>query len=122
MKVTSNRDAVDRFLAALATRDVATLSELIAPDAVEEYPQSGERLTGRDNIIAAVRNYPGGLPDAKLLAVAGGEEDRWVMTPAYTVLNVEGSGNHYTCAFRAEYPDSGVWYGWPCSSSGMVRS
>jgi len=121
VKVTSNRDAVDRFLAALATRDVATLSELIAPDAVEEYPQSGERLTGTTS-WPRLRNYPGGLPDAKLLAVAGGEEDRWVMTPAYTVLKVEGSGNHYTCAFRAEYPDSGVWYGWPCSSSGMVRS
>jgi ketosteroid isomerase-like protein len=29
---------------------------------VQEWPQSGERIVGRDNAIAINRNFPGGLP------------------------------------------------------------
>jgi ketosteroid isomerase-like protein len=31
-------------------------------DFVQEWPQSGERIVGRDNAMAIERNFPGGLP------------------------------------------------------------
>ena len=31
-------------------------------DFVQEWPQSGERIVGRDNALAIERNFPGGLP------------------------------------------------------------
>ena len=31
-------------------------------DFVQEWPQSGERIVGRDNAIAINQNFPGGLP------------------------------------------------------------
>jgi ketosteroid isomerase-like protein len=34
-------------------------------DFVQEWPQSGERIVGRDNAIAINRNFPGGLPAMK---------------------------------------------------------
>jgi hypothetical protein len=33
--------------------------DFYAEDAVEEWPQSGERIRGRDNIMAINKNYPG---------------------------------------------------------------
>ena len=42
------------------------LAELLAEDYLEEYPQSGETVRGRDNLIAIIQNYPGLDPDAPL--------------------------------------------------------
>ncbi len=109
MTQSSNRDVVDRFVAALAARDVEALADVLAPDAIEEFPQSGERFRGRDNIIGVASSFPGGLPKADLVTLAG-SEDRWVVTSLLTVLKVEGSGDRYTCVWRVEYPDSGPWF------------
>ena len=35
------------------------ISELAAPDMVQEWPQSGERIRGRENIAAVNQNYEG---------------------------------------------------------------
>ena len=35
------------------------IAELAAPDMVQEWPQSGERIRGRDNIAAVNQNYEG---------------------------------------------------------------
>jgi len=48
MSEQSNRECVDRYAHALTALDLDTLSGLLADDLVEEYPQSGERITGRD--------------------------------------------------------------------------
>jgi len=54
-----------RYLEALSNQDFATLRDLYAEDAVQEWPQSGERIVGRDNIMAINENYPG-MPKATL--------------------------------------------------------
>lgn len=36
------------------------------PDYVQELPQSGERIEGRDNVIALNKNFPGGLPQCQV--------------------------------------------------------
>jgi ketosteroid isomerase-like protein len=52
-----------RYWEALNNQDYAALKELYTEDAVQEWPQSGERIVGRYNIIAINENYPG-LPKA----------------------------------------------------------
>ncbi len=52
-----------RLLAALNTRDVETLRELIHPDVVGTSPQSGERSQGFDAFLLEGDSYPGGTPE-----------------------------------------------------------
>jgi hypothetical protein len=43
-------------------------------DFVQEWPQSGERIVGRDNAMAIERNFPGGLPTMRFRrTLAGGD-------------------------------------------------
>ena len=56
-------ELADRYWDALNNQDYGALKELYKEDAVQEWPQSGERIVGRDNIIAVNENYPG-MPHA----------------------------------------------------------
>jgi hypothetical protein len=47
---------------ALQAGDWDTAAGLLHEDFVQEWPQSGERIVGRDNAIAINQNFPGGLP------------------------------------------------------------
>ena len=42
--------------------DLDALESLLHPDVVVTYPQSGEVILGRDNVIAAIRQFPTDLP------------------------------------------------------------
>jgi len=44
-----NRDTLERFLEAFEQRDLDAVDDLVHNDYVEEYPQSGERIRGKDN-------------------------------------------------------------------------
>jgi hypothetical protein len=50
-----------RVLDAMWSADdpIAAMETTIADDCIQEWPQSGERVVGRDNIMAIIRNYPG---------------------------------------------------------------
>jgi hypothetical protein len=50
---------------ALSAGDWDGAGRQLHDDFVQEWPQSGERIVGRDNAIAINRNYPGGLPTMK---------------------------------------------------------
>jgi ketosteroid isomerase-like protein len=47
---------------ALEARDWEAARGLLRDDFVQEWPQSKERIVGRDNAIAINQNFPGGLP------------------------------------------------------------
>jgi ketosteroid isomerase-like protein len=47
---------------AIGAEDWAAVAGYVREDFVQEWPQSGERIVGRDNAMAINRNYPGGLP------------------------------------------------------------
>ncbi len=108
----SGRDVLSRFLQALAVRDFATLERLMHPDFIGEYPQSRERFTGFAALRAQLEGYPGGLPtdDPGLdnVVLVGGE-DRWAITPGYTVLPLSGP-DRYTAVVRTVYPDGSPWH------------
>jgi hypothetical protein len=50
----ANRALIERFFAASERGDRAELTTLMDDDMVMEWPQSGERFRGRDNVLAAM--------------------------------------------------------------------
>jgi ketosteroid isomerase-like protein len=57
-----NRDALERYIEALERQDPSAIADLVHDDYVEEYPQSGERIRGKQNARSILQNYPG-LPN-----------------------------------------------------------
>ncbi len=50
----ANRVVVERFFAASERGDLAALEALVDEQMVMDWPQSGERFRGRDNVLAAM--------------------------------------------------------------------
>jgi ketosteroid isomerase-like protein len=108
----STQDFFRRYVKAIAERDFDTLAEMIHPDYVGEYPQSGERFKGYESFRAQLENYPGGLPAARFddpKTKIVGDEERWAITPGYTVLPLSGP-ERFTTITRAPYPDGSRWW------------
>ncbi|WP_128983945.1 nuclear transport factor 2 family protein [Streptomyces roseicoloratus] len=57
----------------MQARDWDGLAELVAEDAVVEWPVSGERIVGRRNYVAVNREYPEGWSIRVLRIVANGD-------------------------------------------------
>lgn len=106
----SGRAIVERYARAIQDKDFDAIAALIADDFIDEMPQSGERVRGKANELAMLRNYPGGVgtiePSSAQLV---GSEDRWVLTPSFSVLRIEGSGDVYTYVGTARYPNGETW-------------
>ena len=85
------------------------MDEYVHSDAVLEYPQSGERFVGLGNIRGQFENYPGLTPGTtELQEIIGGT--KYALTPNYTVIAVEGSGDKGAAIMRVSYPDQSQWY------------
>jgi SnoaL-like domain len=50
---------------AMGAENWEAVAGYVHEDFVQEWPQSGERIVGRDNAIAINRHFPGGLPRMK---------------------------------------------------------
>ena len=108
----SARAVVEALIRAIEAKDFAAIAALLSDDYVDEMPQSGERVRGRDNQRAIAEQYPGGVgtidPARNTLA---GADDRWVMTPTFSILRIEGSGNTFTYTGTVTYPGTGeAWH------------
>jgi SnoaL-like domain len=88
---------------ALGRRDWEAARGLLHDDFVQEWPQSRERIVGRDNAIAINQNFPGGLPTIRFRpTLAGGD---------LAVLQVEltyGDGSRYLGVSVVELRDGKV--------------
>ncbi len=104
----SNRATFEAWVEAIQTRDFAALRRLAHPDFQDFYPQSGEATIGVENLIAIMGGYPGGVESLGRDRLLGGEE-RYVRTPIFTVVRVEGEGDTFTGISRARYPDGSRW-------------
>ena len=106
----SNRSVVERFARAIEQKDFDTQMSLLSDDYVDEMPQSGERIRGKANYRAIIDNYPGGV--GTLEPGSGqvkGADDRYVMTPAFSVLRIEGSGDVFTYSGTVRYANGETW-------------
>ena len=66
------RETIGRFFSALQAGDYAGLEEILMPDAVTRWPQSGERMTSALSCIRVYQNYPGGPPKYQVERISGG--------------------------------------------------
>jgi hypothetical protein len=107
-----HRALFERVSRAINDRNFAALDELFTDDYLLDYPQSGERIRGLANFRATLENYPSGVPrdgiDKSTMRVES--DERWVVTPMFTVVRVEGSGTVGTATFKNRYPDGSIWW------------
>ncbi len=81
----ATRDAIEAHFAA-AGRDEVEASEIYSDDAVLGFPQGGERIRGKANIIANRSAYPAALPSkcvgfaARWASPIPTGESRWPVT------------------------------------------
>ena len=54
----NNKQIVENFWLTMATNDFYAAARLLHDDYILEWPQSGERILGRDNFAAINTNYP----------------------------------------------------------------
>lgn len=106
------RDLIARYIQALHDQDFETIATCQHRDYLEDYPQSGERIRGSANFRAILDNYPGGLAgdaDRSTDRVIGGE-DRWMISPTFTMVRLSGAGDMHTAIVKLRYPDGSTWY------------
>jgi SnoaL-like domain len=54
-----NRDTLERYRHAFFERqEIDAIADLMHDEYIEEYPQSGERIRGKDNVRQVYENYP----------------------------------------------------------------
>lgn len=71
------RQILEEYVDAWRRRDLATKATYYHDDAIQAWPQSGERVRGLDNIGAIDENYPG-LPDPTIRRIVG-RDDLWIL-------------------------------------------
>lgn len=79
-----NRATLEKMIESLYAGDLDGAMAHMADDAVVEWPQSGERIVGRQACFLVYKNYPGG-------------------SPAYTLRRISGEGDHFTVEAVADY-------------------
>src|SRR6266566_8043465 len=79
-----NRATLERTLEATFRSDFEAAGLAMADDAVVEWPQSGERIVGRQACLTVYKNYPGGSPAYQLRRITGGPD----------VFTVEARGDY----------------------------
>ncbi|HYI67189.1 MAG TPA: nuclear transport factor 2 family protein [Candidatus Limnocylindrales bacterium] len=111
MADSDNRAIVERFVEALGSGDPDGYESALDEDALILYPQSGERFRGRRNLRALLDEFiahDGGFrPNLERVI---GDDPAWIISPAYTVVRVDGSGEHFTTTGRVRYPDGTEWH------------
>jgi ketosteroid isomerase-like protein len=108
----TNREVIERFIEAMNVADFDRAEQYLAPDFVEDYPQSGERIRGAANRRAVIQNYPGrsehDFVPGKRGALIG--DDQWVLTPTMSLVRLQGSGERFTGTGEINYPNGDRWH------------
>jgi hypothetical protein len=78
------RELFELWVGAIASNDFDRMRDLLTPDFVEDFPQSGERLRGYEALRRMLEGYPGGLTqvEPEELDLRMVHDERWVITPA----------------------------------------
>ena len=103
------REFFTRFATAVNERDKDTLSGMFHSDFTTTSPQTGERSRGFEQFWEQLVAYPGGAPNMQLESRLLQDEDRWAITPSYTVVPLSAP-NEFTVIDRTQYPDGSLWH------------
>jgi hypothetical protein len=84
------RGVLDAYLDAYRRGDAGALAALRHPDFVAEWPQSGERVRGRERMSAIEASDPSGPPELTWVRRVLGHRDHWVVEAGMRL----GLGDH----------------------------
>ena len=124
------REALSKHWQASASGDANAEHEIYAEDAICDYPQSGERIFGRNNLQALRSHHPGKPAGFNVKRILG-RDDLWITEytityqgrPAYTVSIMEFRDDkvvHETQYFADPFRGAGLAE--PMGSADGVRS
>ncbi len=108
-----SREVLELMTEIMRTGAVDRLDEVLAPDFVQEIPQSGERVCGATNFRKILESMPG-IGKTPALGIQSypyifAQESHYLMTPTFNVVRVEG-GDQAASYVKAVYPDGSQWY------------
>jgi hypothetical protein len=102
----------EQYAKALADSNLEMQRDLMHPDIVARFPQSGEVIRGKDNYVRMLANYPEGLPGGEVVSIRG-EGRAILVTPSFPMMaptvTVYG-GDDFILEGVATYPDGSVFY------------
>ncbi len=104
----SNRETVERYARSLTALDLETLTSLLADDMVEDYPQSGERIAGRDHWVTMQQAWPEVVKPRVEQVV--GSDDEWVAGPSWGLMRITGTGDDFWMHGRITYANGETWH------------
>jgi hypothetical protein len=78
MDESTARAMIVRYWEAANTKDFDSVNDLFADDVLVEWPQSGERVRGKEACIKVFSEYPGGSPRLIDVRRVMGKDDFWV--------------------------------------------
>lgn len=104
----TNEHLAQRYIEAGARNQLDALEQMRTPDWQLRWPASNELVPSSAAYRTIHENYPGGFPRFEDIRVAG-PDDRYVLTPAYTIVRVAGSGDLWLAEARVRYADGSDW-------------
>ena len=72
------RAVIARYWEATSSRNFEAVRDIFADDVLVEWPQSGERVRGKDSCIKVFSSYPGGSPKLVGVRRVMGRGDLWL--------------------------------------------
>jgi len=97
MSEEQNRQTVERYWEALERNDFDRAMVELHDDFVEIYPQSGERVAGKDNYLALISNHPT-FPGIEVRRHIG-RDDLWVTEARFDYAK-DGSPTWEVCEIQ----------------------
>jgi ketosteroid isomerase-like protein len=91
-----SKDVIVALWHRIQARDWAGVGELIAADAVIEWPDTAERIVGREAFVRVQREYPEGWSIAVLRLVAEGDQVVSEVEVPHTGLGVFRAASFWT--------------------------
>ncbi len=109
----ANRHVAERYAKALANWDLKNLRDLVHPEIVVRYPQSGEMFKGMDNYLATIEEYPG-LPEMGEISSGSSARESVIVTKTtpfiVPIVTVIGDGETFVGEFVANYPNGDTYH------------
>lgn len=103
-----NGQLARRYIEAGARNELDALEGMRTPDWQLRWPATNELVPSSAAYRTIHENYPGGFPRFDDISVAG-PSDRYLLTPAYTVVRVAGIGDLWLAEARVRYADRSEW-------------
>ncbi|HEY8324891.1 MAG: nuclear transport factor 2 family protein [Ktedonobacterales bacterium] len=102
MSEAENRQTLEKMVAGLNAKNPEVMGEVFADDALVDWPQSGERIHGRRNVLELYRHFPA-LPTINVT--------RLISSGDLCVVQANldyGDGTDYRCIFIFEMRDGRI--------------